>query len=769
MMPAASAYKLNMKNENERILTMGKKNVMSCALFISLVFFIIHGLGTSLESSAVSPSIIPKVDAKVKIDGILNEQVWQEALALELNYEVYPGKNIDAPVKTIVLLAYSSNHLYAAFQAYDPNPSEIRAHVTDRDNIGEDDYLGIVLDTFNDSRLTYNFYCNPFGIQAEKIVNTSGIDNQWDAIWNSAGRITKEGYIVEMEIPFSVLRFQRKNQDQVWGIDAVRIYPRSLVHVIGLFPRDRNNNCYMCQAHKIIGFNGVKPGKNIELAPTLTGLLTQERESFPEGKFAYKTRKLDPGLSARWRFTPNLTMSAAVNPDFSNVEADAAQLDINTQFALYYPEKRPFFMEDANLFDAPFGIIYSRILVDPDWGIKLSGKEGANAIGFFSVHDNQTLIIFPSSQRSQTVSIDMPNHSTALRYRRDIGRSSVLGLTVTDREGEDYYNRVVGLDGFFKLSGRDLFVFQLFGSWTGYPEDVAGEYEYEQSNGNLKGRLLAFHYSHDTEHYGMFLTYHNISTGFRANLGRTNEVDYNYIHGGGRFTLLRDPGHWYTRINTVATYQYEEDHDDHNLLNKAFTLEVDYDGPWQSFIYLTLNIGNRGYLGGLFRENFLAFNVGARPSGSFSMAIQGAYGDQIDYANLQAGSRLRINPIMQYKIGRHLFVNLNHVYEKLDAAGGRLYTANLSDLSLVYQFNRRTLLRAILQYAHFNYNPDLYSFYVDPKFNHLFSQVLFSYKINAQTVLFLGYSDDYYGFSFMPTIKQNNRTLFLKIGYALVM
>lgn len=747
---------------------MKTNNVLLFFLFVSFVFFIIPGLGTGSEASAkASPKIITKVSSKVKIDGILNEKVWQEALMMELNYEVEPGENIKPSVKTEVLLAYDDSRLYIAFRAYDPNPSEIRARFTDRDNIQEDDYVGVVLDTFNDSRLTYNFYCNPYGVQAEKIIDISGIENQWDAIWNSAGEITKEGYIVEMEIPFSVLRFQRTKQDQVWGIDAVRNYPRSLSHLLGLFPRDRDNNCYMCQARKIIGFKGVKPGKNIELAPTLTGVLTQERESFPGGKFASRTRKVAPGLSARWRFTPNLTMSAAVNPDFSNIEADAAQLDINTQFALFYPEKRPFFMEDANLLDAPFGIIYTRVLVDPNWGIKLTGKEGANAIGFFSVHDNQTLIIFPSSQRSQTASINMSNLSTALRYRRDIGKASVLGFTVTDREGEDYYNRVAGLDGFFKLTSKDLFMFQLVGSWTRCPGDVAREYQ--QPYGNLKGRVLGLQYNHDTENYGMFLIYHNVTPGFRANLGRTYQVDYNFIFGGVRYTLRRDPGHWYTKINAVASYQHEQDHDDHNLLNKAAALQLDYQGPWQSFLNLTVSIGKRGYMGGLFRENFLLFSGGVRPSGSFSMVIHGAYGDQIDYANVQPGNRLRLDPIIQYKIGRHLFVGVDHVYEKLNVTGGRLYTANLSNLSLVYQFNRRTLLRTILQYAHFNYNSDLYSFNIDPKFSHLFSQVLFSYKINPQTVLFLGYSDDYYGYSYMPDLKQNNRTFFLKIGYALVL
>lgn len=746
---------------------MKKRKAILPSLFIIIYFFIVHGFaaGNNIPKSMLHK--IPLVNKKAKIDGILSEEIWTDALSLSLNYEVEPGENIKPPVETEVLLAYDDDRLYVAFRTFDPNPAAIRARFTDRDNIWEDDYVGIVLDTFNDSRLTYNFYCNPYGIQAEKIIDISGREIQWDAIWNSSGGITKQGYIVEMEIPFSALRFQRKKQDQVWGIDAVRYYPRSLSHLIGLFPRDRNNNCYMCQAHKIIGFKGVKPGKNIELTPTLTGVFTQERENFPGGKFVSKTRKIDPGLSARWRFTPNLTMSAAVNPDFSNIEADAAQLDINNQFALFYPEKRPFFMEDANLFDAPFEIIYTRVLVDPDWGIKLSGKEGANAIGFFSAHDNQTLIIFPSSQRSQTVSIDMANFSTAFRYRRDIGKASVLGFSAADREGEDYYNRVAGIDGYFKLTGKDLFMFQLLGSWTHCPEDMAREYG--QPYGNFTGRVLALQYNHDTENYGMFLIYHNLTPGFRAHLGRTYQVDYNYIFGGVRYTMRRDPGHWYTKINSVVSYQHENDHDDHNLLNKALTLQLDYEGPWQSFLNLMVNIGKRGYMGGLFKENFLVFSAGIRPSGSFSLAIHGAYGDQIDYTNVQAGNRIRINPIVQYKMGRHLFVGVDHVYEELKVNAGRLYTANLSNLSLVYQFNRRTLLRTTLQYAHYNYNTELYSFNIDPKFSHLFSQVLFSYKINPRTVLFLGYSDDFYGYNYMPGLKQNNRTLFLKIGYALVL
>jgi hypothetical protein len=170
----------------------------------------------------------------------------------------------------------------------------------------------------------------------------------------------------------------------------------------------------------------------------------------------------------------------------------------------------------------------------------------------------------------------------------------------------------------------------------------------------------------------------------------------------------------------------------------------------------------------VFDENYLYVYTGIRPSGNFYAAFQGAAGDRIDYANVQAGTRVFLNPIIEYKWGKHLTFSIDHVFERLKVQGGRLYTANLSNFKMVYQFNRRTFLRTILQYADIKYTPELYTFPIDPEFKHLFSQILFSYKINPQTVLFLGYSDDYYGYRFIP-LKQNNRTFFLKIGYALVL
>ena len=215
----------------------------------------------------------------------------------------------------------------------------------------------------------FDLLVNPLGVQEDFIETSTGGGN-WDAIWESAGRVTDWGYAVELSVPFKQLRFQRSDGPQIWSFDAVRSYPREHRHHIGAFPRDRGNNCYLCQAVKIAGFEGATPGRNIEIAPTLTGVRTEIREDFPSGGFEVETEDTEFGLTAKWGVTPNLTFSGAYNPDFSQIEADALQLDINQPFALYFSERRPFFLEGIDFFSSLKTAFHSRTVRDPLWGIK---------------------------------------------------------------------------------------------------------------------------------------------------------------------------------------------------------------------------------------------------------------------------------------------------------------------------------------------------------------------------------------------------------------
>jgi hypothetical protein len=681
---------------------------------------------------------------------------------MEMNYEVRPGENVPPPVKTEVLLAYDDTHLYCAFRAYDPDPSAICARICDRDRLWDDDWVVLNLDTFNDQRRSFLFFCNPLGVQADNIEVTGGGGTEWDPIWDSAGRITGEGYAVEMAIPFSSMRFQRTEEDQVWGIDAIRSYPRTVRHHIGLFPRDRNNNCYLCQAEKIIGFAGATPGRNIEFDPTFSTVHTESREEIDE-PFGDRQSEYDPGLTAKWGLTPNLILNAAINPDFSQVEADAAQLDINTQFALFYEERRPFFLESADLFSSRFHVVHTRTLADPVWGVKLTGKEGANAIGTFVARDEVTNLLFPTSEWSDDTSLDMKSSSAVLRYRRDISESSTLGMFVTDREGDDYYNRLVGLDGDFRITQRENLQFQVIGTQTSYPDAVAEEFD--QPMGDFEGFAYDVFYLHSSRGLDWYGVYRNIDPDIRADLGYRPQVNYEYTEAGWGYTWYNDSDHWWNMLNFGSGYEYEIEQATGDLLGKCFSFWFDYNGPLQSFAHLRGFYGTQAYEGLEFEHQTITGEAGFTPSGSLFLLLWGNGGKVIDYANTRQGRQFTIQPLAEYKLGRHLELQLDHTFQRMNVDEGRLYTANITRGRAVYQFNKRAFLRTILQYVYYDRNVALYIDEEDPETRYLMSQVLFSYKVNPQTMLFVGYSDFHLGDQ-DHDLTQTDRTIFAKIGYA---
>jgi hypothetical protein len=719
------------------------------------------------EYPGKSPHRVPMLDKEIRVDAVLDEESWKDALKLELNYEVSPGENIPAPVRTEVFIYTTRTHLNVGFICQDPNPSQIRAPLSERDKVYSDDYVAILLDPFNDRQRRFNLFCNPLGVQADFSETTTNNYIEWDPIWESAGKLTKTGYNVEMAIPFSSLRFPSTNGEQTWFFDIARSYPRDVRHGLRLVTFDRNTVCFVCQGEEMIGFKDIKADKkNIELDPTLTAVYTQERDDFPDGKFVKKGDHIAQlGLTARWSFTPNMTLGATINPDFSNVEADAAQLDINTQFALYYQEKRTFFLEGANVFSTHLPIVYTRTLADPYWGVKLTGKEGANSIGFYSVQDNLTNLYFPSATQTQSTSLNMKSVATVLRYRRDIGKSSGLGVLVTDREGEHYYNRLVGVDADFWLTISDQVQVQFLAAQTRYPDKVANDFG--QSTGKIEGSAFDVYYNHMSRNVEFYTLFKQISPGFRADLGFITQAGYRQMGGGFKYLFLHNPGYWFTEISLGPSFQYETDQND-NLLNKAVNFTLIYKGPLQTNATVIGSIGKQFYMGKIFDTNNVDATITLIPTGKLHTNLHAIIGENIDFDNIRQGKRILINPYLTYKIGRHISIDLDHAFERMQVESKRLYTANVTNFKFIYQFSRRAYLNTNLQYVNYNYNAENYLFTIDPKYKHLFTKILFSYTINPQTVLFLGYSDDHYGSLHIP-LTQSNRTFFLKIGYALVM
>lgn len=709
------------------------------------------------------PYVISRATSPIKVDGVLSEAAWEHAWKMDLAYEIRPGENTAPPVRTEVLVTYDDRNAYFAFRAWDPEPGKIRAHLSDRDQIGNDDWVVVILDTFNDERRDFALMVNPMGVQADFIENENSSETEWDAIWESKATITEWGWVAEIRVPFSSLRFQHLSGPQVWGMDAVRNYPRAQTYRFGLFPRDRNRNCYLCQAVKIQGFEGVSPGRNLEITPTVTAIRSDARPGFPIGDFERQAQKADLGLTTRWGITPNLTVTGTVNPDFSQVEADALQVGINEPFALYFAEKRPFFMEGADYFNTPLSAVYTRTLRDPDWGIKLTGKEGSNTLGAYVVKDSLTNLLFPGCQGSDGASLAQESMAAVFRYKRDLGRNYTLGALVTDRQGDGYFNRVAGLDGNLRFSGRDSLQVQVLASRTRYPGSVAEDYG--QPEGRFGGRAMDFTYVRSGRNVSIWAEYKDIGEGFRADLGFLPKVGYRGIGGGSGYTWQPKEKSWYSRMELDGEFvQHLDSHGD--LLDRTATATFAYEGePWQSHSMVQLSKGKERYAGKEFDNTSLYLHQCMNPGGNIHVWCDVRLGDRVDYLSARGGRRFRLYPGVTYNIGSHLRLEGSYTLERMKVPQGRLYTANLTQGAAAYQFSDRALLKATLQYTDYRYDLANYSGTTDPVFRHLYSQVLFSYKINPQTVFFLGYSDNAQAGRDFP-LTRSDRTVFMKLGYA---
>jgi hypothetical protein len=703
---------------------------------------------------------VTRATSEIKIDGNLDEQAWKDALTMPLAFETRPGENIPAKIKTDCKLTYDDNYLYGACYAHDPKPDQIRAHYTDRDNATNDDFVGFVLDPFNDGRRAFEFFVNPFGVQMDFINDdvTQNEDSTWDAIWQSAGRITEYGYIIEIAVPFTSLRFPKGKEIQTWGIDIVRIWPRNMSYRLGLEKIDRNISCYLCQESKLQGFVGIHPGQDIELDPTYTANRTDE---LPENGSV----KSDVGLSARWGITPNLGLNAAINPDFSQVEADVAQLSVNTRFALFFPEKRPFFLEGSDLFSTLLRITYTRTIADPSFGLKVTSKSGSNAIGALVSRDDVTNLVLPANQSSQITTLDEPTTSAFLRYRRDIGEStSTVGFLYNDREGTDYTNRVFGTDGRIHFWSTEDIRFQALGSQTRYPDSIVQEFG--EPDGTLDSGAISFRWRHASRNWFWRGLYEEFGKDFRADSGFIPRVDTRQFLGTFERDFVGSEKNWYSLFYIGTEESRITDHT--GLLTDAYwSGYFGFNGPLQSSVNVVFQ-GQKEYFEGVtYDEFFTQYTANLTPTGYLNISITGKNGDTVDYDNARPATVFQTDPIVTINMGRHLQTSLDYTYLRLNSDVGHVFTAGLGQWKLIYQFNVRMFVRAILQYTDIKRNLAVYVNPADPRSRQLFTQFLFSYKINPQSVFFLGYSDnreDQNG----QELVQTERTGFLKVGYAIL-
>ncbi len=710
-----------------------------------------------------------RATSPIRIDGVLDEPAWEKATIIPLAYEWSPGDNVPPPVPTECLVTYDDTSFYVAFRAHDPKPHEIRAPLMDRDDtdtLVQGDHVGVMIDTFNDERRAFQFRINPRGVQADAIFSEQdGIEDfSWDMIWNARAQIAEDGYVVEIAFPLKQLRFPAGGKTQTWGFEAFRSWPRTVRHRISSVYRDRSKLCILCQENKLTGLEGLLPGRNIELDPTL---ISSRTDQVGPDQTGLTPGKIDasPGVSGRWSLTPNLTLNGAVNPDFSQVEADVAQLDVNTRFALYYPEKRPFFLEGLDYFSTPIQTVFTRTVADPYGGVKLTGKQGPNAIGLFATVDRLNNLLIPANQESANASLHDDTASAVLRYRRDIGSGSTLGALFSGREARGYHNRQYGLDTFLRVSPSDSVRIQVLRSDTRYPADIARDYG--QSSGPFSGDALLADYQHQSRTWIWYVDAESYSPGFRSDSGFVTRVDYRTLYGQVQRRFYGTAQSWLTTLD-LGVRGWHSTRSDWSVTDQTMAGFVNYFGPLQSQLIFNgahdLIVYN-GVRYNYWRPNF---QLGIRPTGNTDVFMTGRFGGGVDYANSRKATRaLQFGPSFQYRPITGVSVTVTHNFDELTVPQGRLYRANLTQVRMVYNLSVRAFVRAIVQFTDITRHPELYTYETAAHTRHLFTQFLFSYKLNPQTVVFAGYSDNFDGGEAPAAdLRQQNRTFFVKLGYA---
>ena len=716
-------------------------------------------------------SALPRLEGEIKIDGVLEKGEWEGAVRIDLNVETSPAENQPAPVRTTAFLFEDGENLYVAFDAKDPDPAAIRAYLRDRDSAWEDDYVGISLDTYNDERRAFQFFANPLGVQMDKIHsdvssggNGRGDDAAWDAIWESAGHINDTGYVVEMRIPLSQLRFPAAPGRKTWGYDLMRQYPRDRKRALASNPQDRNRSCYLCQVGKLEGLDGSQPGHDIEVVPTLTASRIETTDDPAFIPLSSGDMKVEGGLTMRWGITPDLTSNLAINPDFSQIESDVLQLDVNNRFALFFPEKRPFFLEGADYFKTPLDAVFTRTVSDPEVGLKLTGKRRDHTFGFFLAEDAETNLLFPGAFDSDSETLDVSNTALVGRYNYGFANTSSLGILVTARDGEGYNNIVGGLDGRWKISDQHSIEFQYLSSDTEYP--LATAIEFEQPLTRFSGDAAKVRYEFRSRDWFANTEYNDRSSGFRADSGFISKVGGRALGGVVGRIWHGGEENWWNRVRASVHVDHEVDENE-RLLNHQNVLRLGFGGQLQTWFQFALVDSRELWEGVTYDLTSLRAYAEIRPVGAVSLRVLGVIGDNVDYSNDRLGKTFRLEPSIDWNISRKLLLRLKGVYAELETQDGeQIFNALVADTRLTWQFNLRSFLRLTAQTTDVERNQALYVEEVDSRSRDIGRQLLYSYKLNPQTVFFLGYSDQYVDEDNLDGLTVSDRTWFMKIGYA---
>ncbi len=734
-------------------------------LAIVIAMFAPRAFSQTVQVPGAPPQFeIHRLTSPPVIDGNVTAAEWQGAARVDKWWEFSPGDNIEPKVRTVAYLGYDDRFLYVAFVNYDPDPHAIRAPYADRDNIDDTiDYNVILLNPSNDHKTGVEFIATPRGVQGDAInSDVTGEDAAPDFYWDSAGRITDEGWTVEMRIPFTSLRYS-PGKDQTWPVLLFRNYPRDRRYQIASQPVPRGANCTICLFPPMIGLHDLPSSSHLVVAP----YTTVTHNAAPTGGLGTPlgggSVDWQGGADAKWTPNAHLALDATLNPDFSQVESDVAAVTANQRFAVFFPEKRPFFLEGKDLFGTPIQAVYTREINSPRWGGRATGTAGDTAYTVLVADDRGGgSVIIPGPNHSSFADLDLSSRNLIARARHDLG-SSFASLLVTDREIEGgAHNRVLGPDFLWRAGEHDNVQGQLLLSDSLTPDrpDLAAEWDGRR----LRSHAGQLQWSHSASLLDWTLILFDRGNDFRADLGFVPQVGTRESFGQGGITF--HPRGFFSRVRPFVEGDYTGQRDG-ALVYRFIAPGVEADGRWTSYMSVSYSLDRIRAGAQTIKRQQTHFDLRASPTRIIQrVELQGQVGSDIDFDNSRPGRGGQLQGEAEVRPTDHLVLEYNGQYNWLTLRSSeRLFTARVQRLKATYNFSARSFLRVIGQTVHTDRDAGLYLNSVDSRDGSRTLSALYAYKLNWQTVLYLGYGD-LRELTLFNGYAPSARQAFVKVSYA---
>ena len=679
-----------------------------------------------------------------------------------------------ATQRTEVYVGYDQSKLYAVFLAFDSNPELIRANLASRENISGDDSVEITIDTFNDQRTAYTFRVTPLGMQwdarwTEGFSNRAGFDTTWEAVWDSDGEVNDKGYMVSIAVPLRGLRFPA-DSEQLWRVQVGRQIPR-LSEESFWPPYSISVDGRLNQTAMLTGIRDVSPGSNTQITPFVFARNVDALDSRALGgpKFQQES-EYDVGVDAKFVFNDSWVLDLTLNPDFSQVESDEPQVTVNERFEVQYPERRPFFVENADFFATDSILLFTRRIIDPEGGLRFTGRSGPWGVGTMLMNDEA-----PGLNRTAGDPLNGEKATIGvLRVFRDLEGQDRIGFTLTDRELLDGYNLVGSVDGKFRFNQN----------WVSNLEYITTETEPTLGGRTISGDQRNIRLDRVGRTFNTHFHFVDTDADFRTQLGFQNRFfksDISGIHWRSSMNYYPENSAL-TSWSPAAMVVYQDDKNGVKVYS-----ELSPSVTW-NFPTSRISIGAQDVTEVLRPKDFAGlpraqaydygnFSASYRNSVLSSLTIDLSY-RQGDALNLvprvgflpYVADTNRTDISVLFRPIERLRIDNSYVRTELD--GGKVFSNDIFRSSWNYQFTREMSLRFIAQYE----NTDAGQFTRLKDDKNMNFDILLRYVLNPWSALYLGYNTNQSNFDIIETegirevvttddLKRDGSQFFVKFSY----